>query len=323
MVDMNTQSSVSPLLSSHKRKFCDKTREKNGEKRAKLHLDTKASLNTISQVSKQQNAKKKKFSKKRKDKSTMSQAQTKNVAKLPQSETDYSSNWKKMLQQMEDEKKKTGNLSNRTKERKFQNSKQSATSNIQKENKNQHTSAVKKDLEPEIWFDNVDKCLIEPSENYPTSQTSNLSNKEKENASLNEDPLVKEKSFKGLTKAISMDCEMVGVGYKGNDSVLARVSIVNHFGHCVYDKYVKPREKVTDYRTAVSGIRPSDIENANNFKEVQKEVSDILTNRVLVGHAIRHDLKVIKFHFDRLIVLVKITLTLISMAIYNFSFHIS
>merc|ERR1712154_66797 len=98
-----------------------------------------------SQVSKQQNAKKKKFSKKRKGKSTMSQAQTKNVAKLPQSETDYSSNWKKMLQQMEDEKKKTGNLSNRTKERKFQNSKQSATSNIQKENKNQHTSAVKKD----------------------------------------------------------------------------------------------------------------------------------------------------------------------------------
>merc|ERR1719336_919945 len=116
----------------------------------------------------------------------MSQAQTKNVAKLPQSETDYSSNWKKMLQQMEDEKKKTGSLSNRTKERKFQNSKQSATSNIQKENKNQPTSAVKKDLEPEIWFDNVDKCLIEPSENYPTSQTSYLSNKEKENASLNE-----------------------------------------------------------------------------------------------------------------------------------------
>ena len=303
MVDMNTQPSVSPLLSCHKRKFSDKEREKDGKKRAKLH-DTKASLNTISQVSKQQNTKKKKFSKKRNDNFTMNQAQTKNVAKLPQSETDYSSNWKKMLQQMEDEKKKTGNLSNRNKEKKLHNLKQSATSNIQKENKNKPSSAVKKNLEPEIWFDNVDKCLIEPNENLPTIQTTNLSNKEKENASLNEDPLVKEKSFKGLTKAISMDCEMVGVGYKGSDSVLARVSIVNHFGHCVYDKYVKPREKVTDYRTAVSGIRPSDIENANNFKEVQKEVSDILTNRVLVGHAIRHDLKVIKFYFISLTVLV-------------------
>lgn len=53
-----------------------------------------------------------------------------------------------------------------------------------------------------------------------------------------------------------MDCEMVGVGLNGEDSILARASLVNHFGHCVYDKYVKPTEKVTDYRTAVSGIRP-------------------------------------------------------------------
>lgn len=52
---------------------------------------------------------------------------------------------------------------------------------------------------------------------------------------------------------------MVGVGPKGEDSILARVSIVNQFGKCVYDKYVKPTEKVTDYRTAVSGIRPQNI----------------------------------------------------------------
>ena len=58
---------------------------------------------------------------------------------------------------------------------------------------------------------------------------------------------------------------MVGVGFGGKDSVLARVSIVNHFGHCIYDKYVKPREKVTDYRTAVSGIRPEDIQNGLYF----------------------------------------------------------
>ena len=53
-----------------------------------------------------------------------------------------------------------------------------------------------------------------------------------------------------------MDCEMVGVGPSGEDSIVARVSIVNLFGKCIYDKYVKPTEEVTDYRTAVSGIRP-------------------------------------------------------------------
>ena len=52
-----------------------------------------------------------------------------------------------------------------------------------------------------------------------------------------------------------MDCEMVGVGRDGTDSVLARVSIVNHFGHAVYDKFVSPREKVTDYRFEIIHFR--------------------------------------------------------------------
>ena len=52
---------------------------------------------------------------------------------------------------------------------------------------------------------------------------------------------------------------MVGVGPDGNDSALARISIVNQFGHCVYDKFVKPKEQVTDYRTWVSGVRPEDL----------------------------------------------------------------
>ena len=62
-----------------------------------------------------------------------------------------------------------------------------------------------------------------------------------------------------MTKVIAIDCEMVGVGVGGKDSVLARVSIINQYGHCVYDKYVKPTEKVTDYRTHVSGIRAEDL----------------------------------------------------------------
>lgn len=62
-----------------------------------------------------------------------------------------------------------------------------------------------------------------------------------------------------LTKALAMDCEMVGVGPKGEESIVARVSLVNQHGWCVYDKHVKPTQPVTDYRTAVSGIRPADL----------------------------------------------------------------
>lgn len=52
---------------------------------------------------------------------------------------------------------------------------------------------------------------------------------------------------------------MVGVGPKGEESIAARVSIVNQHGKCVYDKYIRPAEPVTDYRTAVSGIRPENL----------------------------------------------------------------
>jgi len=58
-----------------------------------------------------------------------------------------------------------------------------------------------------------------------------------------------------------MDCEMVGVGDDGKESILARVSIVNQFGCCVYDKFVRPTERVTDYRTKVSGVRRTDLTN--------------------------------------------------------------
>lgn len=94
-----------------------------------------------------------------------------------------------------------------------------------------------------------------------------------------------------IGKYISMDCEFVGVGEDGQESALARVSIVNYFGHVILDEYVKPAEKVTDFRTWVSGITPHHLKDAISFKEAQQRVSDILKNRILVGHAVHHDLE--------------------------------
>jgi RNA exonuclease 4 len=99
-------------------------------------------------------------------------------------------------------------------------------------------------------------------------------------------------SNKERTKVIAMDCEMVGID-TGKDNMLARVSIVNKYGNCIYDKYVLPSEPVVDYRTSVSGVRPKDLHNGENFETVQKEVAEILQGRILVGHAIRNDLKVL------------------------------
>lgn len=94
-----------------------------------------------------------------------------------------------------------------------------------------------------------------------------------------------------LTEVIALDCEMVGVGEDGRRSALARVSVVNEDGNVVLDTFVAPTERVTDYRTRVSGVRPVDLRDAPPFKEVQRKMADILRGRVLVGHALKNDLK--------------------------------
>uniref|UniRef100_A0A1A9WKL6 RNA exonuclease 4 n=1 Tax=Glossina brevipalpis TaxID=37001 RepID=A0A1A9WKL6_9MUSC len=94
-------------------------------------------------------------------------------------------------------------------------------------------------------------------------------------------------------KYVAMDCEMVGVGYKGQDDILARVSIVNKRGDVLLDKFVKPCETVTDYRTSVSGIRPHNIENGEDFYDVQDQVKKLIQGKVLVGHGLSKDLSVL------------------------------
>ncbi|KAI4150075.1 MAG: hypothetical protein LQ341_001180 [Variospora aurantia] len=93
-------------------------------------------------------------------------------------------------------------------------------------------------------------------------------------------------------KYIAIDCEMVGVGpAPDNESIIARVSIVNYHGHQVYDSFVQPKEAVTDYRTWVSGITPQLLQKARTFETVQADVARLLDGRILVGHSIKNDLE--------------------------------
>lgn len=130
----------------------------------------------------------------------------------------------------------------------------------------------------------LSKEEIEPISNTPTLNT--------------DDPYIcelepkSEKDKNELTRCIAMDCEMVGV-YDGRESVLARVSLVNQHGECVYDKFVKTKEEVADYRTKYSGVRPDDLKHGESFEVVQKAVADMINGRILVGHALHNDLKVL------------------------------
>lgn len=75
-----------------------------------------------------------------------------------------------------------------------------------------------------------------------------------------------------LTSVVALDCEMVGTGPGGRISELARCSIVDYHGNVLYDKYIKPREPVTDFRTRWSGIQRQHLQNAMSFTQAREEV---------------------------------------------------
>eukprot|EP00039_Didymoeca_costata_P023252 m.6490 g.6490 ORF g.6490 m.6490 type:complete len:337 (-) comp3538_c0_seq1:67-1077(-) len=159
----------------------------------------------------------------------------------------------------------------------------------------------------DVWFDVTEEDLDSTTKPLPVKQKQVPLEKSKKGTGvqvISEDAkkrLLVNGSFTGATKEVALDCEMVGTGAEGASSILARCSIVNRYGHVLYDSYVRPKEKVTDYRTWVSGIVPKNLskQNAKDFETVQKEVSSILKGKILVGHALEHDFKVLLLDHPR------------------------
>jgi len=93
---------------------------------------------------------------------------------------------------------------------------------------------------------------------------------------------------------VALDAEMVGVGYGGYMSALARVSVVNWEGEVIFDAYVRPALPVTDYRTFVSGIAEGDLDSDGvlTLEQCQMLLEPLLCNKIIVGHALMNDFRV-------------------------------
>ena len=104
-------------------------------------------------------------------------------------------------------------------------------------------------------------------------------------------------------KYIAIDCEMVGIGIDGKKSALARVSAVDYEGNVLLDTHVRVPERVTDFRTFVSGVRPKDIASTNmnavDHASVRTTVGQLLHNKILVGHALTNDLSALMLSHPR------------------------
>ena len=94
-------------------------------------------------------------------------------------------------------------------------------------------------------------------------------------------------------KYIAIHCSYVGIASKGIVDALGRISLVNYHGKTVLDTYVKPGEKITDYRTNTSGIGEAEMKDAKKFTEVQEQVSQLIANKVIIGYDMKKILQVL------------------------------
>ena len=138
-----------------------------------------------------------------------------------------------------------------------------------------------------------------------TSRTGTTKRKQRTKSSTDDD-------YYANAVVVGLDCEMVGTGRGGSISVLARCSVVvldqvppssaglDEHLRTLYDKYVIPKKKVTDYRSQWSGITKETYTQPDpqipivSFNQCQNEISQLFSsingkNVIVVGHALEND----------------------------------
>ena len=70
---------------------------------------------------------------------------------------------------------------------------------------------------------------------------------------------------------------------------------INEDGNVLLDTHVRPKERVTDFRTAVSGITPGDVREAPPLETAMARAHALLQGRTVVGHALHNDFKVRRY----------------------------
>jgi RNA exonuclease 4 len=159
-------------------------------------------------------------------------------------------------------------------------------------NKNKENTDDNIKSKEELWFDVSEKDLQRSRvEGLAASEGSNL-------APIDLFPKLKTDEVT-IGKYMAIDCEMVGVGPEGLTSALARVSLVNFHGQVIFDKYVRPVERIVNYRTEYSGIRPHHMKDAIGLREAQEEIFALIQDKVLIGHSLLNDFRVLFYNHPR------------------------
>ncbi|KAJ8898688.1 hypothetical protein K2173_004722 [Erythroxylum novogranatense] len=115
------------------------------------------------------------------------------------------------------------------------------------------------------------------------------------------------------TRAVAIDCEMVGGGSDGSVDLCARVCLVDEDENVILCTYVQPQSPITNYRHEITGLTAEHLKDAVPVKQVQNKILEILYTRefvgrqqpadtmarLLVGHDLKHDLDCLRMDYPR------------------------
>ena len=74
-----------------------------------------------------------------------------------------------------------------------------------------------------------------------------------------------------MEDVVAIDCKKVTIA--GGHSACGRCTIVDHRQKVIYDTFVRPERKVTDYRTHTTGLQAHHLDSGAYLSTVRREVS--------------------------------------------------
>jgi RNA exonuclease 4 len=60
----------------------------------------------------------------------------------------------------------------------------------------------------------------------------------------------------------------------------------------LFDKFIRPEERVTGFLSEVSGVTPARIKEASTLKQLIPSIEPLLKGKIVVGHTLHVDLEV-------------------------------
>ena len=86
-------------------------------------------------------------------------------------------------------------------------------------------------------------------------------------------------------------------GGKFNEEKIIEIAIIIYDGKNIIDTFttlIKPNVKVDYFVQKLTGIKNSDLVDKKTFKDYAKLISNLVSNKIIVGHNVEYDYRILK-----------------------------